>query len=535
MPEGGADRILQENLDLLAAVNPDLAGAIRAAPPDPRIVYLSSRNGVTIPAVRSGSGTVPLHSLYDPRQESRRLVDAEPGAGFLAVCGLGGGFHVDALLEDPRTLGLLVIEKDAGILRSLFARLPYGRLLGDPRVSLTVGLAGIRPAILSGWKPALMGGMRMLPLRSWCGVEKEHFEAAASEVRTSIEAVRADYSVQSHFGKRWFANILANLPSVRGTPAPRPAAAAVVTAAGPSLEGRLAGLSSPPKHTVIVATDTSLPALLRSGVQPDAVLSIDCQAYGYHHFLQGLPDRTALYLDLASPPLLARRFPAARFVAGGHPFARYIDARWMRLPPIDTSGGNVTHSAVTLARGLGARHIDVYGADFAYPRGKPYARGTYLYDFFQAGMCRTAPADSELVSFALQTAAMEHRGGKVVYSTTLMTGYGMRFQELMARIQARGYEWPEPTRGAPGWREFLSDYARRLQALPAPGLISGTDEVWGTILPVAARAVKDGWAPGREALEEARRWSLERVQRVLQSGPTATSRLVWAGRARPDG
>jgi hypothetical protein len=529
VPEGGgSDRTLRENLARLAAVNPALAAAVRSAPADPRLVYLPSRSGAAVPAVRSGSGTAPLHSLYDPVQESRRLVDAERGAGFLAICGLGGGFHVAAALEDPRTFAVLVIEKDPAVLRSLFTHLPYERLLGDPRVSITVGLAEIRRAILAGWKPALMGGMRMLPLRSWCELEKVHFDAAASEVRAAIEAVRADYSVQAHFGKRWFTNMLANIPRVRGTRTPSGAAAAVVTAAGPSLEDHLAALSLPRRGAILVATDTSLPALLRSGIQPDAVLSIDCQVYGYHHFLQGLPDRTALYLDLASPPLLARRFPAARFVAGGHPFARYIDARWMRLPEIDTSGGNVTHSAVTLALGLGARRIEVFGADFAYPGAKAYARGTYLYDFFQAGQCRTSPSDSELVSFALKTAVMERRDGKAVYSTALMTGYRARFQELMSMIHARSFarrfEWPEPGPAPtpPDWKEFLSDYADRLQSLPAPGPLSATDETWGTILPAAARAVKDGSAPGAEALQEARRWSLEQVRRALQVGPAGT-------------
>ena len=576
MPETADARILEHNLARLAAAHPALAVRIRSARPDPRFICLEARSGDRVPAVRSSAGDAPLHSLYDPRQESRRLVQAAGGNGFLAFCGLGGGFHIEAALEDPRTLGVLVIEKDESVLRSLFGQIRFDRLLQDPRVTIAVGLGEIRPGVLFSWKPAVMGGMRLVPLRSWCGQEKEFFDAAASEIETCIEMVRADYGVQSHFGKRWFSNILRNLPRVTAAPQPplsdiaaatpavaagmppavaagmppavaagMPPAVAAVTAAGPSLERHLASLSARRRELMIVAADTSLPALLRSGVQPDVVLSIDCQVYGYHHFLQGLPARTSLYLDLASPPALARRFPSAHFVASGHPFARYLGSRWIRLPAIDTSGGNVAHAAVSLARALGAQRIEVYGADFAYPSGKPYARGTYLYDFFQASQDRFSPADSALVSFALNNAALTRDEGRPVYSTPLLRAYRERFREMMAAMdvdvvpapgdglrlepagQGRGGqpargptngapEWPTPPRHPLGWKELLSDLADRLRSLPAPALIAGMDELWEMMLPAAARAVKDGFAPGANALEEARRWSLEQIGNALR-------------------
>jgi hypothetical protein len=561
LPETADARILELNLARLAAAHPALAVRIRSARPDPRFIRLEARSGAHVPAVRSPAGDAPLHSLYDPRQESRRLVQTAGGNGFLVFCGLGGGFHVEAALEDPRTLGVLVIEKDESVLRGLLGQIRFDRLLQDPRVTIAVGLGEIRPGVLFSWKPAVMGGMKLVPLRSWCGQEKEFFDAAASEIETCIEMVRADYGVQSHFGKRWFSNILRNLPRVTGEPKPPLAGAAdgqslavaagmspavaAVTAAGPSLERYLASLSLRRRELMIVAADTSLPALLRSGVQPDAVLSIDCQVYGYHHFLQGLPASTSLYLDLASPPALARRFPSAHFVASGHPFARYLGSRWIRLPAIDTSGGNVAHAAVSLARALGAQRIEVYGADFAYPSGKPYARGTYLYDFFQASQDRCSPADSALVSFALNNAALTRDEGRPVYSTPLLRAYRERFREMMAAMDVevvpapgdglrlepagqdrggqpagrptnRAPEWPAPPRHPLGWKELLSDFADRLRSLPAPALIAGMDELWEMMLPAAARAVKDGFAPGAGALEEARRWSLEQIGNALR-------------------
>ena len=275
---------------------------------DPRIVAMAARSGTVVPGVRSAAGMVPLHSLYDPRQEALRLAASVQGAGFLVVNGLGAGLHAEALLQNPDVQGLVIIERSAGVLRSLFAMASFVPLLDDPRVTICAGLASIRENLLAAWQPAVMGGMRTVLLRPWCELEKDFFDAAAAEVQRAIELVRRDYSVQSHFGKRWASNILWNLARVETAPRGNVRiASAAVTAAGPSLELQLPRLAARRGQVYLVATDTSLPALTRSGIRPDAVLSIDCQNHGYHHFLQGIPQGTSLFLDLASPPLLARR------------------------------------------------------------------------------------------------------------------------------------------------------------------------------------------------------------------------------------
>lgn len=540
-------RRLEENLSALAARQPALAALVLAAAPDPRLVSLSARNGMTVTGVRSAAGTVPLHSLYDPRQESSRLAESVRGAGCLVVCGLGAGFHIASLLEDTGVHAVIVIEKNAAVLRSLFGQVPLARLLGDPRVVLAAGLEGIREAILAAWQPALMGGMRTMSLRPWCEQEPAFFDAAVNEVQAAVEAVRADYGVQSHFGKRWLANILVNLARADALlPAPRRGEAAAVTAAGPSLELQLPRLSAERDSVMLVATDTSLPTLLRSGIRPDAVLSIDCQNHGYRHFLQGIPAETSLFLDLASPPVLARRSVPPVFVASAHPFVRYIDSHWRKLLTIDTSGGNVAHAAVSLARALGARRITVYGADFSYPDGKAYARGTYLYDYFWTEQSRISPTEARFFSFTFGSAQArrEVHGGRVLYTTPVLLGYRERFMRLMESIDAdvvpvpgAGLDLPRACASSPSrpaadadprrlpadspsstWREFLSDYARKVERLPHVSAVSQEHEkqLWNTILPVAARVVKEGTAPGPAALEEARRWSLERIRRVLQ-------------------
>ena len=222
----------------------------------------------------------------------------------------------------------------------------------------------------------------------------------------------------------------------------------------------------------------------------------------------------------------------------------------------------MTHAAVSLARFLGARRVSVYGADFSYPAGKAYARGTYLYDYFWSDQIRVSPAESRFFAFVCGPTATparrEVRAGKVLYSTPVLDRYRDRFLGLMASIDAevtlipgsgqdlpRGGDRPRvstpaaaegaaavkgPTpSGPPGrpWWKFLSEYSRSIEELPAFSAISPGPqrELWHTLLPVAARVVKEGHMPGAGALEEARRWTLERVGRLVRSPERALQDL----------
>jgi hypothetical protein len=564
-----AASILAENLAALSSGNPGLAAAVAASVPDPRLAFLSARTGILVPAVRSPHGAALLHSLVDPERESRRLHEALRGAGIVVILGLGAGTHVIPFLEDPAVSAILVVEKDHQVLRSLLERMPLAPILRDARVRLEAGLEGIRPWLLAAWHPVLTGSLRTVPLRAWCECERGFFRSAASEVQGAVDSVRADYGVQSHFGKRWMWNILQNMERAEGAVAQVPRGdSARVTAAGPSLDRAFEALrragapgrnapGAPGRNApgFLLATDTSLPALLRAGIRPDGVVSIDCQIHGYHHFLQGLPRETCLFLDLASPPFLARRAARVAFCTSAHPFASYLDAHWMSLPHLDTSGGNVTHAAVSLARSLGAGTITLYGADFSYPAGKPYARGTYLYDLFDREQSRLSPTESRLFSFVLRSpdTSGERVGTGMRYTTGILRDYRDRLVRLIRDIDARviavdggglpldlgtrsgpgsgpgssSEPWKRPVRKI-GWRDFLARYAGDLAALPGlgarpgrrfSGLAPGDRQLWSTLLPVAARVFLETGEPAEAgtALEEARGWTLERVSRALTS------------------
>ena len=50
---------------------------------------------------------------------------------------------------------------------------------------------------------------------------------------------------------------------------------------------------------------------------------------------------------------------------------------------------------------LGAKEIILYGADYSYPEGKPYARGTYFFPIFEANANRLNPSIKQFYALPL--------------------------------------------------------------------------------------------------------------------------------------
>jgi hypothetical protein len=103
-----------------------------------------------------------------------------------------------------------------------------------------------------------------------------------------------------------------------------------------------------------------------------------------------------------------------RFFTGNHPLCtlvnRFLSEQGAEvLPRIATQSGTVTLAALDLAVQGGFRHIRIVGADFSYPRGKAYARGSYLDSRFYHSANRLAPAELGFSALLCRGAAVLDR------------------------------------------------------------------------------------------------------------------------------
>jgi len=528
-----------------------------------RYAFLKSACGETVPAIVLPSGdTRPLHSMVDPKREAARLVSTiTEDTGFVIFLGLGGGFAPEAALA-LTAARVVVIDFDRDGVAELLSSKDFTPLLKNDRFCLLTDPScdEIKKFILEQYKPALCGGIKTIPLRTRTEFDLPLFDAAAGAIQEAIETVSSDYSVQAHFGRRWFSNIIRNIKtskiaqesSFREKLSSSVNETAIV-AAGPSLDMQITSLAEcKSQRAFVICSDTAFPVLLHHGIEPDAVVSIDCQHISYYHFMGHSRDlrNIPLILDIASPPLLSRLSPSPEFFSSGHPLARYICAHWQPFPHLDTSGGNVTYACLSLAENLGARRITLFGADFSYVNSRTYARGTYIYPFFEKKQNRFSQAEALFSAFLYRSPFLppenEECQKKNYYETSQLRFYRKKLEEKAAAMDAQiscaiGLGAPvnlfkshngtvkRMETHAPAKKtdksgiEFLEQYRGDIAALPdAKGenyfsmLSAEQQQVFTTLLPIAATIKhRNPQLKTGDLIEEVKRFCTQEIDRVL--------------------
>ncbi len=549
---------LQSNLLALSSFNSKLAGILSYTEGSDDVIIEKSRTGKIIPLIVKDGRKIPLHSRFDPEKEGERFYEtfSDHLHGFVIVLGFGGAYHIKPLLRSGNISELLIIDKDIRTFRKIVEHFNLTGIFLDRRIRILIDPAEneLTDHILENYIPAVSGNLEILKLRSRVETEPDFFSNILSTINGVITPLSEDFSVQSYFGKRWFINTVHNLKKAEKTTTVLPPVnKALVVGAGPSLEKQLDALKEHSKDGFIITTDTAFPSLMKRGIKPDLIISIDCQHITYHHFIGGIPDDVPLVLDLASPQMITRLTDNILFFTSGHPFSLYVKDRWREFPFIDTSGGNVSHAAVSLADSLGAKHILLFGVDFSYPNGKSYARGTYLYPYFNTRAFRTAPVETLFVNFILHNEQINlvRDSRSFRYVTKPMISYKKRLENLIPELNAdvtviEGEGEPITVSRKPdehtsdassvkgilsagsasiSWEEFLEEYIEELSALPGPDgslpeyLHSLTPDQLAlcmTLFPAAAaiRRTSGENINGMDVLDRTIRWTVDTVKKV---------------------
>lgn len=435
--------LFERNLLALSRINPELCTRLsRAETTKGKYRMLESRSGLVVPAYMTESGQYrPLHSMMDPEKEAKRLAGTLNFSGFLIFLGLGAAYIIREALRNPEASHITIIDYDIDAFAELCMSIDYIDILNDSRVSILIDphRKELQDHVLYGYRPELHGGITVHPLRSRTDTLHTSFSEASECIKETIQTVSDDYSVQAYFGKQWYINTLRNLHRSQAAQSRiLPQRHISICAAGPSLDLQYERLKKKRKSTFLLSTDTALPALVQNDIIPDALVSIDCQHISYFHFMNGLPGSIPLFLDLSSPPILSELAENSYFFSGGHPLTMYISQHWKPFPIIDTSGGNVTYAAVSLADALGARQIDLYGADFSYPFGQSYAKASYVHPHFQGMQNRFQPLESCFASFIYRNSGLK----KIVkqnswrYETKPLEGYRKHLEKLSGKVSA---------------------------------------------------------------------------------------------------
>ncbi len=509
----------EANVNALAARNPALAKALSGlngiddAEGFRYRGIAQARTGSLVPRYGDGSSS---HSLFNPEREATGLVDSMSGAGFAVFAGIGGGYHVREFLSRNAENACIIAESGLPALESLFREIDLSDIIACDRVTVVADCSdpGEMSVLVRVYVPAIHGNFALIPLRSWQERNRAAWESIAALVRDSLGRISSDYSVQAHFGRIWFRNFCANarLAEEYQTAMPRVDARrkAIIAAAGPSLEESLPALRRERESVTVFSTDTAWNTLADSGIVPDFFVSIDAQSVSSSHAMRSFEPGMVAVIDLCGNPTLARRAlecgSPVVFTAGGHPLAR-LARGYSPLPALDTSSGTVTVAALDAARSLGFRDVALIGADFAYTRGKPYARGTYLDHAFGSVSSRVDTAESRYASLMFRTDVVARAiDGRLTYGTETLDRYARAAREYVPTGAWRESDFtPFPA------RSFFLSFRKELEDA-ARGDPNGQRAMM-TVLPLAAWCER---AVGRNPRDARDDRTLKAVNRAIQ-------------------
>ncbi len=545
--------LYKKNLLALSSIDPELSFQICSTPSSEKVIIAESKDGSTVPVLKQGEKRIQLHSLYNPVTEAEKLYNTGRKDGsFVIIYGLGGGYHVLPYIEDERIENILIIDKDKKYLRKILEEINLTPIFTSLKVNILIDPDHTRleNAIAEKYLPSISGNLFFVQLKNRISSEPVFFNEITRQINEILDKVSNDFASQAFFGKRWFKNIINNLKYAEGPQLlPLVRKKAIIAGAGPSLERQLVHLKKNMEESIVFASDTAATFLISNNIIPDYIVSIDCQHITYNHLIGFDSFNIPLIMDIGSPVFLSRCFQNRIYFTSGNPLSRFIASNWRYLQYIDTAGGNVGYTALSVASSIGIDDITLYGIDYSYTNHKPYAKDTFIYKYFSRNSSKINSSENAAYSFSAGS-NLHETGIKGVFSNARMDNY---YNSMLSFLKGKNMdvrnapytprkilsrkkngscgEYNLFASGSPllPWKNFLSDYLVALTALPEPvspfnryfsNLSKKEREIWTTLYPVCAslrKELREDAVSTPEILVMTRDWCISEIEKLISS------------------
>ncbi|MEQ1892880.1 MAG: 6-hydroxymethylpterin diphosphokinase MptE-like protein [Planctomycetota bacterium] len=342
---------------------PALAAALKAAGEFERVAWSVG----PVPVLTLDG--VQLESRFDARAEAElqaRLVPLQ--ARTVTVYGTAQGTLVRLLLARKSIERLRVVVLNPRVFAAVLAHVRCEDWLADPRLELVLAapeaeLAAPFVALpaelcLAEGSGARLADLARLELATPFVRRKlrEQEPLLLARIATNLVRFGTDASVDAEFGSR-------------------PGASLCLAAAGPTLAEHYEELRA--RAQELVAVDAALKPLLAAGIVPAFVVTQDPHEEGMRRVFAvahaGLAHSTLVYFPEVFTGVM-ERWPGPRRRAWSE---SALHARCAERRPSATlfASGSVIHPAADLCVRLGARRVELFGADFALCGGQSHVRG----------------------------------------------------------------------------------------------------------------------------------------------------------------
>lgn len=392
-------------------------------------------------AISAMTGSLWLHSAYDPVKEALKAVKSLPDTDLLLVLGLGLGYVPRAAIDAEKRVA--VIESNPAWLLLLFSYSDYTDLISSNKLDIILCPEG-------------QGLLNYLEHRSPLALSvlennatMQSFPEAAKLFRQQIHSYKERKEINTatlkRFGHLWVRNLIKNikttafLPGLKNLDRVYNGLPALVLAAGPSLDAILPKLKALSERTVLICVDTALRSILPLGVNPDFVVVVDPQYWNSRHLDHCSLKNSILVAESAVYPSVLRSKTKLKLLCSSlYPLGSYFESGMgqdlLRLG----AGGSVATTAWDLARVLGCSPIYMAGLDLSFPGTYSHARASYFEQkaLYEASIFK--PASTEAFTSYIGTQLVDEKAndGSIVKSDKRLQLYSSWFSNRA--ITAKG-------------------------------------------------------------------------------------------------
>jgi len=414
----------------------------------------------------------PLASQFSPRKQAERQIQEIKIHERDVVVLLGAGNpelvrSVHSLLRSEQIF--LVMDSSASLVPLLWESC-FAEILAVPGRHVFCGTQFVELGFtyLESLPIERLKGIKVLRNPADLKREPHFFTEIEKRLGSVFSAKMSDLLTKFEFERLWVKNSLWNLTKAKDSFPMRMCISdlenllqglpAILISAGPSLRSSLPYLQKVRDKAFFLSCDTSLKVLLKAGILPDGVVTLDAQTNSFFHFMGEDLLELPLFADLVTSPSLLREGKFSRIVHSVT--AKYqtnAEGQWVRevtaggefasevLGPVGDiqSGGSVATTAFDILRFLGAGAVHFVGQDLAYSGREIHSTGTHHNEKWLCQLHRRCSLEwtNEVIIRKRETRFVDSCDGGSVLTDYVLDLYRHWFEESAKSVSLPLYNW----------------------------------------------------------------------------------------------
>ncbi|EOS26268.1 hypothetical protein C806_01003 [Lachnospiraceae bacterium 3-1] len=302
--------------------------------------------------------------------------------------GLGHGAYLKALVEHTeKEVNIVAYEPSIHIFQKLLWEVDLSEAIADrPIAFLVEGLNDVEFGPVMN-KVLAVQNMEFLKEEIHPNYREFYGEKIVEKIRIlnkKVDAIMMGYRTGKLFQKNLVQNIFSNMKYVcegyhtkKLAETIQPEGAAILVAAGPSLNKNIHELKKAKNKAFLLAVDTAVKPLLKAGIVPDAFITIDPDKPLALIEAEGAEQIPVIAPVTAKYSLLDHQKGKKIFFYDGYHLPQHIYQINGKVLPMVSGGGSVACNGFSLLYKMEFDTIILVGQDLAYTDNKSHADGTF--------------------------------------------------------------------------------------------------------------------------------------------------------------